>query len=192
MNRQVLQGEHAPRRVLFDTETIDHRYPLMDDGLSLPALLARYDVRGAAGDLTLLERRSGMRGVRLTPLATHLTAVGTPVAVPATGAPVWAEIDVGLSALGRLAAVAYKLPPLYLEVTTADGAVRQHRIVRPLARAGMLLSPLVRSRDEFIGLATGTAPLDAQRVTSVRVVVDWAFAYTTPVRARLFTLAVDR
>lgn len=117
--------------------------------------------------------------------------VGAAVAVPATSAMVWAQIEVDSSAVGRLMAMAYKLPPLYLEVTTADGAVRQHRIVRPLARAGMLLSPLVRSRDEFIALAAGDAPLESQRVTSVKVVVDWAFAYATPVRVRLFTCAVD-
>lgn len=191
LNRDYLEGERAPRRVLFDTEAIDHRYPLIDEAVSLPVLLTRYDVRDRVGDFTLLERRSDARTFRLTPLDERSTSVGEVMAIPAAAERVWAQIDVDLSAAGRLVAMAYKLPPLYLEVTTADGAVRQHRIIRPLAKAGMVLSPLVRSRDEFIGLANGDGPLDAQRVTSVKVVVDWAFAYAAPVHVRLFAMDVD-
>lgn len=187
LNREHLEGERAPSRVLWDTQTIDHRYPLMDDGLSLPVLLTRYDVRGASGDLTLLERRRDPRTIRFTPLGTLSTTIGAAVPIPAAEAPVWAEVDVDVSTAGRLLALSFKLAPVYLEVTTADGLVHQHRIMRPLARAGMLLSPLVRSRDEFIRFATGAGADAGQRVTSVRVIVDWPIAYATPVRIRLST-----
>lgn len=185
LNRRHLEGERAPSRVLWDTQTMDHRYPSMDDGLSLPVLLTRYEVREAAGDLTLLERRSDARTIRFTPLSTLSTTIGASVPIPTTEAPVWAEVDVDLSTAGRLLAVSYKLAPIYLEVTTADGMVHQHRIMRPLARAGMLLSPLVRSRDEFIRFATGAGAGAGQRVTAIRVLVDWPIAYATQVRIRL-------
>jgi hypothetical protein len=190
LNRRFLASAQGPRRVLFDGGTIDHRYPLMDEALSLPVLLTQFDVRGVVDGFTLLERRATARSLAWAPQRQLSTTLDAAIAVESSEGPVWAEIDIEPTVGGRLLAMAYKLSPLYLEVTTADGAVRPHRIMRPLVRGGMLLSPLIGSSDEFVRLVQGGAITSAQRVTSVRVVADWPSTYRSRVGVRLSRLVV--
>jgi hypothetical protein len=190
LNRRFLESDRGPRRVLFDGATIDHRYPLMDEASSLPSLLSRFDVRQVIAGLTLLERRATARSVALVPQRALSTSIGAAIAIESADGPVWAEIEIEPTLTGRLLAMAYKLSPLHLEVTTADGAVRSHRIIRPLVRRGMLLSPLVTSSDDFVRLAQGGGASSSQRVTSVRVLADWPGTYDSHVGVRLSRLVL--
>lgn len=191
LNKRFLESTRGPRRVLFDGVTIDHRYPLMDEAMSLPVLLTRFDVRGVVGGLPLLERRATARSLTVMSQRTLSATLGAAIPVDSREGPVWAQIDLQLSLAGRVLAAAYKLPPVYLEVTTADGAVRPHRIIRALVRRGLLLSPLVESSDAFVRLARGGVVAPAERVTSVRVRADWPGAYHSRVEVRMSRLVVQ-
>lgn len=190
-NRRFLASDSGPRHVLFDAATIDSRYPLMDDGLSLPLLLGAFEVREEVGAFARLERSATPRAaVALTPRAEFEIEFDEEVNIETGDDAVWADVVVNKTLPGLLSRVAFKLPPLYVEVRTADQAVRLFRIISDVAREGMLLSPLVESGHQFAGFAQGEPPAASQRVTSIRVRRDWRVGYEPTIRLRLFALTL--
>lgn len=190
-NRRALEGSEGVRHVLFDPASIDHRYPLLDDAASVPVLLSSFDGRAEVGGYAHLERRARSRAVQRQAVAAGSVQIGESLALDVGPGLVWAEIDIPLSSAGRLAGAAFKLPPVYLEVQTADGRSRLQRIVPDVARGGMLVSPLVGSSADLLRLLDGTPPRPAQQVTSIRPLVDWPFAYAPRVHIRLFGLRLE-
>jgi hypothetical protein len=154
INRAYLQSDRGPANILFDVQTIDLRLPALDDGLSWPELLTRYDVVGMYDTMAVLKRAAVPRRYTLTPLPAPTGRLSESIAVPGSSDDlVWAEIDVKLSPRGRLAALLYRPPGLLIQVRTAGG-IETYRFIAPIARAGFLLSPLVRTRGEFVSLAS--------------------------------------
>lgn len=98
--------------MLFDVTTSDHRYPLMDESASLPALLAQFDPRGLVGGFAHLERRMTSRTATFSRLRTVTTSPGDEVAIEAGENLIWDEIEAEPSVVGRVLAMAYKLPPI--------------------------------------------------------------------------------
>ena len=176
LNAEHLLGADAPDSILFEIATIDQRYPSLDDGPSWPVLLTRYDVADASGSFLLLRRRAEPAPYRLVPLATRAVHLGEPTRIPNGGhGPVWATLDIRLTALGRLAELLLRAPKVWLDVATRDGRVQRFRVIPEMARGGFLLSPLVVNTVDFALLASATDPasnalLDLQSVTSMTVV----------------------
>lgn len=170
LNADAYVSPTAPREVLFDVETIDNRFPSLDDALLWPILLTRYDMVGARGAHLLLRRAPQPREFRLRPVATMEARLGREIVVPETASGlVWASIDVRTTLLGRLAAIAYKVPPVHLDVTTASRRAASYRLIRGAAEAGFLLSPVIRDAWEFSALASGGGELGMARVRTIRV-----------------------
>jgi hypothetical protein len=82
------------------------------------------------------------------------------VALPeAEAGPVWAAVDIRPTVLGRCANLLYKTPLLALIVNDTGW----FHLLPAEARAGFLLSPLVRNAGDFEALAYG------KRATPVRI-----------------------
>ncbi|MFN8644860.1 MAG: hypothetical protein U0802_25525, partial [Candidatus Binatia bacterium] len=157
-NRAFLAGPDAPDWLLFRLETIDSRYPSLDDGASWPEILSRYDLAEVRGRYLQLVRRPHAIPWRLTPLARHRLRIGDSLAVPPTDAgPIWATIDVRDRPSQRLLVAALQGALVVLEVDLAAGPHRRFRLIPSLARAGFLLSPLVDTTLGFARLAVGQA-----------------------------------
>jgi hypothetical protein len=151
-NAAHLQGADAPESILLDIEPIDSRFPAFDDSLSWPALLGRYELADASKSFLLLRRRAQGSEPRLTPVSETTGWMNEPIAVPAlAGAPLWAEIEVDLTAVGAAYAAAYRAPLLEMTIALPDSAIR-YRFVPAIARAGFLLSPMIADRMSFAAL----------------------------------------
>src|SRR5262249_62137681 len=79
------------------------------------------------------------------------------VAVPGDG-PVWASLRIDQTLLGRLQALLYRLPPITVELTLADGEHPLFRLVPAIARSGFLLSPLIVDHGGFAALLRRDGP----------------------------------
>ena len=189
LNREYLRGERGPHHVLVDVETIDHRYPLTDEAGLLLTMWSTYEAVGTFGPFAHLERRSDGRPPvewqRTSARSVHLDET---MSIDEHGSPIWGQIDVDLSWPGRLAALAYKVSPVVVDVGTGDGRWREHRVIRSIAQAGMLLSPLVTSADEFVSLARGETAAPERRVRALRIRTGWRWAYQQTVGVTLFRL----
>ena len=196
-NAAWLRGPEAPPVVLFDVWGLDGRFPALDDGLSWPELLTRYDVVDTSPGALVLRHVAATRRYAFSPPIESTIHIGESVPVPSQpGQLLWARLDVQPTLAGRLVSMVYKLPPIALEVAE-KGAWQRFRLVAS-ARAGFLLSPVVDDRVAFALLGStldprhpGAAYLDEHQVLRLRVAAgDSARWYRPDVRLSLQTLSL--
>ena len=166
---------HGADTLLADIWSIDERFPMLDQGRSLLAILEQYDVEREPGEYLVLRRRMVPRALRLEPIATETVRRGQRLSIGRGGAvAVWATIDVRPSLLGRFAGFVFRLPPVYLDVELTSGDIGRYRLVPEMARSGFLLSPLVHEPNALADLMTaGRAErLSSFAVRSITVRID--------------------
>jgi hypothetical protein len=153
LNEQHLRNQNAPDNIVFRMETIDGRFPSLDDGLSWPAMLDNYRVSEASESWIHLSRRSAVRtSSRYTTLGTMRSQVAKEVTVPAASGPIFAEISIKPSLMGKVLSVVYKAPSLALRVVSGDGKESIYRVNSNMMETGFFISPLVTTNDEFQSL----------------------------------------
>lgn len=178
VNARHLRGPSAPQTVLFDIEPIpvDHNFPTMLDGASLPELLTRYDVVDTSGAMLVLSRAATPRPYRFTPLPSQAARFDEPIPVPdADSAPIWAHVRFGPRVAGRVLSALYKPPTLGIAVHTLDGVETKYRLLPTLAdQQGFLLSPLIKDRWAYARLASRSSSHDlaSARVDAMTIWVD--------------------
>ncbi len=160
-DEQHLRSSRAPDHLIFRLETIDNRFPSLDDGLSWPAMLDNYSLGGASGDWIVLNRKNGMikRASAYVPLGTVAAQLGDEVSIPEASGPIFVEVHATLSSVGKLINLAYKVPWLSIRVTKQDGEQSVYRMNANMMETGFLLSPLVTTNQEFVRLFNPEAAL---------------------------------
>ena len=175
LNASYLRSARAPDNLLFAVQTIDDRFPSLDDGLSWPVLLTRYDPKsllGKQGGFLLLSRSANPRSFQMIPLQTLSARFGEPVAVPAmSNNPLWAEIEINKSVVGRMALLFYKPPELRLTVILKNRSQQSFRLVPGQASGGFLLSPLIADTKAFAALAGSSWRQDLAGAEVVSMVI---------------------
>lgn len=172
-NEAFYLGATAPRFVMLGLCPIDLHYPASEDALALLALLRDYRPVAAEKSFVLMQRTDVVpETAPAAPAAAVAVEPGQWIDVPAGNVATRIHIDYGLSLAGRLHALFLREPSLSLEVETADKQVRAFRLVRPVARSGFLLSPLLIEDEDYL---RWYYRLDELAVTRVRVkaAVDW-------------------
>ncbi|MFC5582592.1 hypothetical protein [Rhodanobacter terrae] len=142
-----------PDRIYFDVTPTDGHYPSLEDGVSWPDLIVRYKPVGFVGRYTILEKRPNQAAFAIDrPVFANSVKLGAQVIVPSANHPIWAQIDINPTRLGKLASAVYKLPPLHISVQYSDGSSATYRFIPGMAKAGFLLSPTVSSGNDFVAL----------------------------------------
>ena len=156
LNAAHLRGMEAPGTLFFNVATIDERFPAMDDGLSWPEILTRYDLQAKEGKFLVFKRAEAARSFSLVEKTRLEAAFGEWVELPeeARGGPVWAKVAVRPTGFNRVAAIFYKVPWVNMTVRTKSGEEKTYRLVTAIAANGFLLSPVVEDAAAFARLAT--------------------------------------
>lgn len=161
LNEQFLQSERAPKYLLLMVDTIDQRLPALEDSLSLRQLLYQYRFVTQEYDW-LLWRRAEPEAPVEPPVIIQdtVSGFGTSVSVPELDeAPVWMEIDLQPTLLGRLRSFLYKLPIVKIALTDTNGFRSTYRLIPGMARAGCFISPYLTSGASFRRyVSDGAAP----------------------------------
>jgi hypothetical protein len=185
MNARHLRGPHAPDTIFFSVQAIDGRYPSLDDGLSWPELLSRYNICERVGWYLRLERGEKPRPIALEPLKRITARFGEEISIQENeNGPLWAEVEIHPTLFNRLASLIYKAP---LPVITVNGQMR-FRMLPSLARAGFLLSPLVLDTVSFQNLAAN--PKEGIAVKSIRFDVRKSDYFRREIQIRLFRMKI--
>jgi hypothetical protein len=157
MNADWLHTDQAARTIFFGIQALDDRLPAMEDGLSWPELLTRYDIQGLSdkfGNYLVLSRSPRPREYRLEPFPPTTVTLGRPFAPPTlTNGLVWAEFDIRKTLAGDLQSFMDKPSVLTADLQLADGSRHRCRIVPGVARAGFLLSPYIKKNQDFLALS---------------------------------------
>lgn len=176
-NREFLQGDRAPQSILFQPQPIDSRYPSMEDGLSWPDLLSRYELKDARHALLLLARIANPRPYQLTEISKLTGKIDQWIDNPAPLELTWATIDLRPKQADRVTQMFYKPATVFIEVKTTRGSTIRFRLLPAVARGGFLLSPMVTDSMSFGFLASENRNelLREQLVAQFRITtVTWA------------------
>jgi hypothetical protein len=171
LNEQHLRGINAPDNVLFRVQPMDGRLPSLEDGVSWPALFDNYTVTRLDDTLAYLRKKPAIQNstaFQITSEGTYKTGVA--VVLPKYKDPLYAQVDLRLTWLGKLAATLFKPPQLTLTLKLWNGTSKQYRVISNMMRSGFFISPFVQNTKDFVILATGNqAYLSSSAVESINI-----------------------
>jgi hypothetical protein len=170
LNRRHLVGAAAPENIFFSMETIDNRLPMLDDGASWPLLLSNYIIVDRHGPFVVLHRK----GVLDVSPDFHVTSssngqMGELVSIPKDDAPLFAQIDVEPTLVGRIGSLLLKPTTIDIEVTLTDGTTHHYRFIPGSAKSAFMISPLVETTDDFAKLFESDNASRERKVQSFRL-----------------------
>jgi hypothetical protein len=148
INADFLAGETAPDHLLFAVRAIDQRFPAMEDGLSWPEIITRYDISGEQQGYLLMERRDSPATYKLSQLSETQIQPEIAIALPG-GDALWVQIDLPLTMRGKLMQQLYKPAIISLVLRFSDGGTHAFRLIPKVASAGFLISPVIPNNAAF-------------------------------------------
>lgn len=158
-NCDHLLGARAPDNILFRIEPIDGRLASLEDGLSWPTIITNYSLIEKRNDFALLRRRTDKPTEipsKILGAATH--NLGEEVSLPTVTEPLFAQINISPTLLGRLISLLFKTDELRISIRLTDDA-RDYRLVANMAKTKFLLSPLIENTSDFL-LLSGNGKTD--------------------------------
>ena len=186
LNEQHLRGTNAPDWVLIDLLAADDRLPSLDDGMSWPALLENYTFVSFDGQFVFMRRNQVIQtSSTLSVIGQEKHKTGLTVALPEVDGPLFAEVDLKPTLLGKLLIALFKPPQLNIRLNLRNGETRSYRVISNMMATGFILSPLVTNTKEFGYLAVGNRRfLDEGKVEWISIApsyggsVLWSGMYT--------------
>lgn len=169
VNRQYLLGKDAPRNVFFKVQSIDNRFPSLDDGPSWPILLAYYQPFHRYDQTLVFTRNTAEVFAPLPsfPIRTHRFSES--IRLPKGDQLLFAQFDIKPSFFGRIASLLLRPSQLSITVNLVNGSTKKFRLVSGMAKAGFLLSPLIEDSNEFSYMFGKGELLDGKVVESVSI-----------------------
>ena len=130
-NAAFVSGPKAPQNILFRVQAVDNRFAPLEDSLSWPILLTRYEPLSLIGDLAVLRRRSEPTATIIfsdRPLLAGTYGLNQEIALPENSGVLWAKAIVRPTLLGSLLSAVYKPPELQIEFRLTADKVQQYVI----------------------------------------------------------------
>jgi len=171
LNEQHLRSSDAPEWVLFDLQSIDNRFPSLDDGMSWPALFDNYTFNSHKGQFVLLAKKQIIKAhSNYIGLVRRTCKTGETIPIPESHGVLFAEVDLKPTLAGRLLIALFNPPLLHMVVRLDNGEVKSYRVVSEMMTTGFLLSPLVSNDGEFASIVAGDTGLaDGAKVESISI-----------------------
>jgi hypothetical protein len=180
LDGEFFESPAAPEYVLYQDADIGERIPWMDDSAARLGLLRSYVPVEYEKGLLLLRRHPG-RAARPIParetVAQFELRPGQPLTLPPIqGELLIARFDVRYNWIGELRRMILHAPETRIRIARTDGFVYERRLLPDMARAGVLLRPLLDCTDDLLGLYLGqpTRSYDTLKLFSTS---DWSDYY---------------
>jgi len=169
-NRNHLLGKQAPDNIIFKVESIDGRFPSMDDGASWPVLMYKYrPIRMENGYLFLRKREEIGEMVEPLKLTREKHKFGESISLPDSSRPIFVQMEIEPTVIGRLASIFYKSSHLAITLVNNNGMKSKNRIISGMAKSGFLISPHIENVTEFSLLYGKIGLLNDKKVKSMEV-----------------------
>ena len=181
LNAAHLTSEKAPDNIIFKLQTIDGRYPSLDDGLSWPILLNQYTPsilnevetfnsdKENKGFMYLHKNPNQTENVILIEIRNQNCKLGEKIHLPLTNEPLFAQIKLEQTLLGHILSFFYKSPKLIINVELVDGSEKNFVLIANMAESGFVISPLVENTSEFLFLYGDTSYMKTKDVKSMTI-----------------------
>ena len=173
LNSLFFDSAEAPEYVLWRYETIDRRFPTLDDGQIVLRILNAYSPVAREGDF-ILWRRNALRdqGYALIRQDEIRGSLGQWMPVPAHAT--WLKVELDETWFGAVKRFFCRASVPGIDVRLEDGQTKSYRLLPGNALAGFVVNPLLYSEaDLVLPFLKEGKPL---RVTAVRVYSKkWSF-----------------
>jgi hypothetical protein len=155
-NTTHYSSRKAPEYVLFKYQTIDGRYPSLDDAGVLRQILLSYKPLLKEQGYVLWKNIKPSEPLRIEPgIATSLP-FDSELALPAPmDGMQWLQLEVKASPLGRALNFFYKPPQVTLHVKDNLGQQTSHRLIPSMSSEGFLINPYLKSLREVLLTSSG-------------------------------------
>lgn len=159
----------APAFVLFRAETIDDRFPNLDDAPVLVELLRFYTPVLKEREWLLLRRQPDGQPLLGDPVEIANGEIAAGEYLPIPPGVVWCELDIRDNLLAPLVRFLWQQPRVFVDVCTAeDDHPQTYRMISSMAVGGFLVSPLIEKTDDFSQVVNGF-PTDGPTVSRLRI-----------------------
>ncbi|MGO9246039.1 MAG: hypothetical protein ACLP0A_01690 [Verrucomicrobiia bacterium] len=143
-NRRFYLGPTAPAFVILKYQTVDDRFAAEDDAGALEVILRDYEPVATEKEYMLWKRKAVSQPLMPHRLVREGTAMwGEPLPLLSDQCPVWIEVEIGSTWLGKLREFLYKPAKITMTLESIDHETRRYRLVRPLGRSGFMVNPAV-------------------------------------------------
>jgi len=140
LNSRHFIDSNAPEFVLYNATSIDGRYPLFDEPLTLRILMCNYEVIEFDSGFMVLRRVGSLCGSP-TPIPDIESTFGDTIPVPSNySGYMFAEVHIKYNLIGTIRNLLYKAPPVYVQLRFADGSTGTYRFELGNAMDGLVVS----------------------------------------------------
>ena len=154
-----------PQYVLWRSGSIDGRFPTLDDGEVLLAVLSSYSPVTNENGFILWKCRS-LTEKPYTLANKHEISVSLNDWVRIPGEPTWLQIECEQTLFGAVQSLLSRCSETRLEVQLDNGGTRSYRLLPGNARYGFVISPFLHSYDQLL---TSDANTNCARIVAARV-----------------------
>ena len=149
-NQEYLKNIGGPKTILLPVNnSIDGRFPAGTDALGLLAQKTFFRASGIVGDNIVLTRRSQESARHLKIMETLEVEFGEKVSLPDVGNnSILLQVEVEPTLLGKVFSILYKPAPVFITIEIG-GNERSFRLIKSMAKEGILISPLLHDADSF-------------------------------------------
>ncbi len=177
LNRDHLYN-NGPEYIIYKTQTIDNRFPLLDDSLWFREVLHNYTpIMEEAGFLLFKKKYKVLQLSQLQTVNIYNGKMNEQLDIQNDGKLKYVTLDVKYSILGKIRSILFKPPEVNMAITLANGQERNFRIIPGMAQEPFLLSPLNESNDD---IAQTLAGLNVKTVKALRIYSPDAEKYFDP------------
>jgi len=187
LNLSWYRSENRPRYLLCSMETIDRRFPALDDAPLLAYVIDNYrPVAADKGYLVLQAAPHGSPGAARTSLIREETVgFGRPFVLPAdTRSTLTMQVEVRPTLFGRAVKFLFQAPVLTMEVTSR-GTTAEYRFIPAMAERGFVISPILLNNDDLMLYFKGGPGRRASSISFARPGSSWG-QLSDSIRVRLY------
>lgn len=153
LNLSFLRSEQRPPYLLFKMETIDGRFPTLDDATGLLYILNNYLPAARAGNFLVMNRTAGKPAdVSMKLVHEQTLRFGERLDLkPWNGKPLVMQVTMQPTLPGRAVKFFYQAPELFL-IAYKGIQGKRYRFIPAMAESGFLVSPLLETNEQVLEL----------------------------------------
>jgi len=174
LNNLYLHSVNAPDNILFRMETIDERFPALDDALSWPTIITFYCVKDEVGPYIHFQKRVPNfsnyinKDQNETILFKYLK-LGDSIDIPYHQNPLFAQIEINPTFLGKFFSLMLKNSEIRISLVLENGDEKDYRLIPSMIKTPFIISPVIESTDDFLKLSTNEIDDELPFVKSINI-----------------------
>jgi len=156
-NEASLYKGSCPEYVLLKIQSIDGRFPTLDDSLYLLGLLSNFKINNSENDYLVMKKTEACNPPQLLELSTFSISREHKITVPESKNPVCCTVVIPYNYFGSIMNIIYKTTPPHISVELDGGETRFYSLPSDESANTFLLSPLIQDSKAFLQMVNSAA-----------------------------------